>query len=57
MLDQYERLAFGVHARPVEGVARDNADIGGEVFLKGCDFWGFAGGLTADDSTDLGGYS
>lgn len=55
MLDQDERLAFGVHTGSVEGVARHDADIGGEVLLKGFDLWGFARGLAANDGTDLGG--
>jgi hypothetical protein len=42
VLDQYEGLAFGVYARPVEGVAGNNADIRWEVFLKCCNLWGFA---------------
>lgn len=57
VFDQHEGLAFRVDARPVEGVARYDADIGGEVLLKGFDFGGFAGRLTANNGTDLGGCS
>lgn len=42
VLDQYEGLAFGVYARPVEGVAGYNADVRGEVLLKCCNLWGLA---------------
>ena len=42
VLDQYERLAFGVYARPMEGVAGYNADVRREVLLKCCNLWGLA---------------
>jgi hypothetical protein len=42
VFDQYEGLAFGVYARPVEGVTGYNADICWEVLLKCCNLWGFA---------------
>jgi hypothetical protein len=57
VLDQYKRLAFWVDAGPMEGMARYDADIGGEVLLEGFDLWGFARSLAADDGADLGGYS
>lgn len=57
MLDEYERLAFRVYAWPMEGVAGYDADVGREVLLEGCDFRGFAGGLTADNGADFGRWS
>jgi hypothetical protein len=55
VLDQDERLAFGVDARPVEGVAGYDADIGGEVLLESFNLWCFARRLAANDGADLGG--
>jgi hypothetical protein len=57
VLDQDEGLALRVDARPVEGVAGYDADVGGEVLLESCNLWGFAGGLTANDGADLGSWS
>lgn len=42
VLDQHEGLAFGVYARPVEGVAGYNADVCREVLFKCCNLWGLA---------------
>jgi hypothetical protein len=55
VLDQDQRLAPGVDARPVERVARDDADVAGQVFLEGGYLWGLARCLAADDSAELGG--
>jgi hypothetical protein len=57
MLDQDQRLPFRVDARPVEGVHGNDADVLGQVFLKGIDLGSLARGLTADDGADLGSWA
>lgn len=42
MLDEYQGLALGIYAGPVEGVAGDDLYVLGEVSLEGGDFGGFA---------------
>ena len=53
MLDYDKRLTFGVDPGAVKGVARDDLDVFGEVSLKGGDFGGLGGSLTADDGAYL----
>lgn len=50
VFDQDQGLAFGVDVGAVEGVARDNVDVGGEVGFEGTDLRVFARCLAADDS-------
>lgn len=54
MLDEDQWLSFWVDARAMEGVARYNVDVAGEVFLKGGNLGGFTRRLAADNSTHLG---
>lgn len=54
VLDQDERLPFGIDAGPVERVDGNDLDVGREVLLEGGNFGGFARGLPADDGTELG---
>ena len=54
MLEEYERLAFRVDVRSVEGVAGDDVDVFWEVLLEGLDFRVFAGRLAADDGPKFG---
>lgn len=53
VVDDDERLAFGVDAWAVERVTGYDLDIGWEVLLKGGNFWGFGGGLAANDGAHL----
>jgi hypothetical protein len=39
----------------MEGVARDDVDIAGEVLLEGLDLRVFTRGLAADNGTEAGG--
>jgi hypothetical protein len=55
MFDQHQWLPFRVDPRAVERMTGDDANIGRQVFLKSSDLRCFAGCLTADDSSQLGG--
>jgi hypothetical protein len=54
VLDEDEGLVVGVDIGPVEGVARDNVDVAGEVFFECLDLGVFTGRLAADDGTEAG---
>jgi len=50
-------LAAGVEVGAVEGVARDDVDVAGEVLFKGLDLGVLARGLAADDGAEPGCYA
>jgi hypothetical protein len=55
VVDDNERLAFGIDTRSVERVTRDHFDVGWEVLLEGGDLRCFSGCLATDDGTLFGG--
>ena len=52
----YQRLTLGIHFGAVKRMARHNLDVGRKVFIKCGELRSFAGRLTTDDGTDLGGF-
>lgn len=55
VVDDHERLAFGVYAGAVEGVAGHDFHVGWKVLFERCDFRRFGRGLAADDGALFGG--
>lgn len=55
VLDEHEGLVGRVDTGPVEGVAGDDVDVGGEVLLEGGDFGRLAGRLSADNGAHFRG--
>lgn len=53
----YQGLIACIDARAMEGMARDDLDILGQVSLKGLDLGVLAGSLAAYDSANLGCYT
>ena len=47
--DEDEGLTFGVDGGAMEGVDRDDGDVGREVGFEGGNFGGFGRGLAGDD--------
>lgn len=55
MVDDYERLAFGINTRAVERVARHDLDIGRKMLLEGLNFGSLGRSLATNNGTLLGG--
>lgn len=54
MSSSYQWLPFRVNIGPMEGMAGDDVNIGGEMLFQGCNLWGFARCLSADYGIHLG---
>lgn len=54
MLDQNQRLTLGVHSRAVQGMARYNFDVLGQMLFKRSNLRGLTRRLTTDNGTEFG---